>query len=132
MSKRNIAQEIIKGLEEIKAWKRGELKLGPTRSRCLKLPTCRQFERSSAYRNRSSPALWASALALCATGSRNVASHKAQRAPCSWSPQSSLLRCSRPWRLRNLSSAVVRTRWLPKANPCRPARQWARVGMRLE
>ena len=27
MSKRNIAQEIIKGLEEIKAWKRGELKL---------------------------------------------------------------------------------------------------------
>ena len=27
MSKRNIAQEMIKGLEEIKAWKRGELKL---------------------------------------------------------------------------------------------------------
>ena len=27
MSKRNIAEEIVKGLEEIKAWKRGELKL---------------------------------------------------------------------------------------------------------
>lgn len=27
MSKRNIGQEIIRGLEEIKAWKRGELKL---------------------------------------------------------------------------------------------------------
>lgn len=27
MSKRNIGQEIIQGLEEIKAWKRGELKL---------------------------------------------------------------------------------------------------------
>jgi putative transcriptional regulator len=27
MSKRNIGQEIINGLEEIKAWKRGELKL---------------------------------------------------------------------------------------------------------
>jgi putative transcriptional regulator len=27
MSKRNIGKEIIRGLEEIKAWKRGELKL---------------------------------------------------------------------------------------------------------
>ena len=27
MSRRNIGQEIIRGLEEIKAWKRGELKL---------------------------------------------------------------------------------------------------------
>jgi putative transcriptional regulator len=35
MSKRDIAQEIIKGLEEIKAWKRGELKL---KTRSVEMP----------------------------------------------------------------------------------------------
>ncbi len=35
MSKRNIGKEIIRGLEEIKAWKRGELKL---RTHAVEMP----------------------------------------------------------------------------------------------
>lgn len=35
MSKRNIGQEIIQGLEEIKAWRRGELKL---RTHTIEMP----------------------------------------------------------------------------------------------
>lgn len=39
MSKRNIGQEIIQGLEEIKAWKRGELKL---KTHTVEIPTARK------------------------------------------------------------------------------------------
>lgn len=132
MSKRNIAEEIVKGLEEIKAWKRGELKL---KTYSVEMPKAANVPGIRKELGLSQPE-FAGFMGVSLGTLRNWEQERRepqdQRAHCFWSPQSSLLRCSRPWKQRNLSSEGVHTRWLLKANPRRPARRWARGGMQTE
>jgi hypothetical protein len=59
MSKRDIGKEILAGLDEIAAWKLGELKLKTTRVALPKATDRRRSGRDSGFRRRRSPAAWA-------------------------------------------------------------------------